>query len=110
MLLFLAVFLKTIPEAYPKITQSPHLSTPIVEPTTFKFNCDVNFDKSRTDVGFQIEWLFNGKPDSKVPKTQLAGTSRQASMDQTYLEGHLGETVRNREIGSNYFEQSLQKQ
>ena len=82
------------PDAYPKMTSSPALSTPIVKPTTFEFNCKVNFDPARTDVGFDVTWLFDGKPDPNVPKDHITGSARDSRIDQKYLVGHLGEAVR----------------
>lgn len=74
--------------------QSPHLSNPIASPYTFKFDCDINFDPNRRDVGFEVRWLFNGKPDPNVPNTVITdGTTRTASLDQAGLKGHLNQEV-----------------
>ena len=75
------------------MTQSPTLSNPIVKPSTFEFNCHVNYDPTNTNVGFDVQWLFDGKPDHNVPKIHITGAQRDAAIDQKYLVGHLGETV-----------------
>jgi hypothetical protein len=72
---------------------NPTLSNPIVKPDTFEFKCHVNFDASRSDVGFDVEWIFDNKTVASIPKTHLTGTSRDAVLDQKYLAGHMGETV-----------------
>lgn len=80
--------------AYPKMLNSPHLSDPIVQPDTFKFDCDIHFDTARRDTGFEVKWLFDGKPDANVPNVKITdGTTRQASLDQMALKGHLGQEV-----------------
>lgn len=78
---------------YPKMTNSPKLSNPIVKPDTFEFNCHVDFDPARSDVGFDVVWFFGNKSDPNVPVTHLTGMQRDASLDQKYLDGHLGESV-----------------
>ncbi|XP_053404327.1 uncharacterized protein LOC123554181 isoform X2 [Mercenaria mercenaria] len=70
--------------------QNPHLSNPVVKADTFEFACDINFDPSRTDVGFDVKWLFDGKEFTKIPMTHLSGSQRHALLDQKYLAGHLG--------------------
>lgn len=75
------------------MTQSPTLSNPIVKPDTFEFNCHINYDPSATDVGFDVTWLFDGKPDQAVPKGHITGATRDSSIDQKLLVGHLGEEV-----------------
>ena len=60
---------------------------------TFEFNCHVNFDPSRLDVGFDVTWLFDGKPDPNVPRGHVIGSDRNSDLDQKFLVGHLGETV-----------------
>lgn len=81
------------PDSYPKMTQSPTLSNPIVKPNTFEFNCHINFDPTKTDVGFDVQWLFDGKPDNNIPKDHISGAARDSTIDQKFLVGHLGETV-----------------
>lgn len=76
------------------MTQNPTLSNPIVKPHTFEFNCHVNFDPSRTDVGFDVTWLFDGKPDPTLTTGHITGATRDLSIDQKFLVGHLGEAVR----------------
>jgi len=72
--------------------QNPLLSNPIVSQTTFKFNCLINFDAARRDTGFDVRWLFDGKPDPNVPNSRITdGSSRGASLDQSLLKGHLGQ-------------------
>ena len=80
---------------YPKMLNSPTLSNPIVKPDTFEFKCHVNFDPSRADVGFDVQWIFDNKTDTNIPTSHLSGTQRDATLDQKYLAGHMGETVTN---------------
>ncbi|KAK3583345.1 hypothetical protein CHS0354_038958 [Potamilus streckersoni] len=80
-------------DAYPKLPQNPQISNPIVLTDTFEFQCKVPFDTSRTDVKFEVTWLFNSKPDPTVPLTILSGNDRLAHLDQHYLKGHLGESI-----------------
>ncbi|KAL4219743.1 hypothetical protein ACF0H5_020157 [Mactra antiquata] len=80
-------------ELYPLQLQSPHLSNPIVKTDTFEFHCDVNFNKSNTDIGFDVVWMFNNKTDTNVPGTTLTGSNRTAILDQKYLEHHMNEEV-----------------
>ena len=80
-------------DAYPKMTQSPTLSTPIVKPNTFEFNCHINFDPTRIDVGFDVTWLFDGHPDTNLAPSHITGPTRDVSLDQKYLMGHLGKEV-----------------
>ena len=75
------------------MTQSPSLSYPVVKPNTFEFNCHVNFNTTRTDVGFDIEWLFDGVPDRNISRRRISGAQRDSSIDQKYLVGHLGQAV-----------------
>ena len=78
---------------YPLMTQNPTLSLPIVKPFTFEFNCHVNFNSTRSDVGFDIEWLFDGIPDRNISTRHISGLQRDSSIDQKYLVGHLGQAV-----------------
>lgn len=80
-------------DMFPKMLSNPTLSNPIVKPDTFEFKCHVNFDASRSDVGFDVEWIFDNKTVASIPKTHLTGTSRDAVLDQKYLAGHMGETL-----------------
>ena len=75
------------------MTQSPTLSTPIVKPNTFEFNCHINFDPTRIDVGFDVTWLFDGHPDTNLAPSHITGPTRDVSLDQKYLMGHLGKEV-----------------
>lgn len=73
---------------------SPKLSDPILTQFSFKFDCNINFDPARRDTGFQVKWLFDGKPDPNVPNTVINnGVDRVASLDQAALKGHLGQEV-----------------
>ena len=76
------------------MTQSPSLSNPIVKSNTFEFNCHVNYDPTKKNVGFDVQWLFDGKPDPIVPKRHVTGAQRDVVIDQKFLVGHLGKTVR----------------
>ncbi|XP_053404692.1 von Willebrand factor D and EGF domain-containing protein-like [Mercenaria mercenaria] len=80
-------------DMFPKMLNNPSLSYPIVKPDTFEFKCHVNFDASRSDVGFDVQWYFDNKTDASVPDTHLSGTQRDAVLDQKYLAGHLGESL-----------------
>ena len=83
----------------------PHLSDPILtyvnsstgKPTSFEFQCQINFDPARTDVGFDVKFLFDGKWDMKVPTRSISGAQqRTVSLDQKYLIGHMGQNVSRR--------------
>lgn len=78
---------------FPKMMNNPQLSDPIVKPDTFQFKCHVNFDPTRTDVGFDVEWLFDNKTDTHVARTHVTGSARDVVIDQSALAGHMGETV-----------------
>ncbi|XP_053404804.1 uncharacterized protein LOC123555193 [Mercenaria mercenaria] len=80
-------------DMYPKMTQSPTLSNPIVKPDTFEFNCHINFDPSNSQVGFKVSWLFDNKTDPKVPVTEINGITRDVQLDQKYLHNNLGKTL-----------------
>lgn len=80
-------------DMFPKMTNSPQLSNPIVKPDTFEFKCHVDFDASRSDVGFDVMWYFDNKTDPAVPATHLTGLQRDAVLDQKYLDGHLGQSL-----------------
>ncbi|XP_053404691.1 von Willebrand factor D and EGF domain-containing protein-like [Mercenaria mercenaria] len=80
-------------DMYPKMLNSPQLSNPIVKTNTFEFKCHVDFDASRSDVGFDVMWVFDNKTDTSIPATHLTGTQRDAFLDQKYLANHLGESL-----------------
>jgi len=77
------------------MTLNPHLSDPILDTGSFHFTCDINFDATRRDTGFQVTWLFDGKPDRNVSSVKLTnGVDRSTDLDQMSLKGHLGQDVR----------------
>ncbi|WAR27901.1 VWDE-like protein [Mya arenaria] len=56
--------------------------------------CDINFDHARRDVGFDVKFLFDGKPDRNVPPVHITdGVTRHADLDQNLLKGHMGQNV-----------------
>ena len=81
-------------DKYPQLTKSPTLSDPIVKQHTFEFNCHIDYDPSKTDVGFPVSWLFDNKTDPIAPVTTINGTARDVTLDQKYLKFNLGKTVR----------------
>ncbi|XP_052219253.1 von Willebrand factor D and EGF domain-containing protein-like [Dreissena polymorpha] len=89
-------------DKYPLMLNGPHLSDPILtyvnsstgKPTSFEFQCQINFDPARNDVGFDVKFLFDGKWDMKVPTRSISGAQqRTVSLDQKYLIGHMGQNV-----------------
>ncbi|XP_045199354.2 von Willebrand factor D and EGF domain-containing protein-like [Mercenaria mercenaria] len=80
-------------DMFPLMTKSPTLSNPIVKSDTFEFSCHINFDPSRSDVGFYVSWLFDNKTDPNVPDTKITGLDRNVLLDQKYLKYHLGKTL-----------------
>jgi hypothetical protein len=69
------------------------LSRPILKTNTFVFACNINFDPSKTDVGFDVFWHFDDIGDKAIPSITLTESQRHAELDQRYLQGHLGKTV-----------------
>ncbi|WAR27902.1 VWDE-like protein [Mya arenaria] len=81
-------------DKFPQMLTSPHLSNPILTPGSFKFQCDINFDHARRDVGFDVQFLFDDKPDRNVPPVHITdGVTRHADLDQNLLKGHMGQNV-----------------
>lgn len=78
--------------AYPM--ESPCLSDPIIDPGSFHFRCDINFDPTRRDTGFEVIWMFDGHVVPTVPPVTLTdGIARWVDLDQRSLKGHLGKDV-----------------
>ncbi|WAR27900.1 VWDE-like protein [Mya arenaria] len=81
-------------DKFPQMLSSPHLSNPILTPGSFKFQCDINFDHARRDVGFDVQFLFDDKPDRNVPPVHITdGVTRHADLNQNLLKGHMGQNV-----------------
>lgn len=71
--------------------QPPHLSSPIVDGTDFKFSCLVPYPPSTTDAIFEVTWLSGGV---QLPvATTLSGTQREAILHGDDLEGHLNSNL-----------------
>jgi hypothetical protein len=78
-------------DLYPNMVLNPTLSNPILKPDTFEFDCHINFNESRTDVGFYVEWVFDNT--TVVSTARVQGSTRDVTLNQTFMKGQLGKTV-----------------
>ncbi|KAL3847177.1 hypothetical protein ACJMK2_018101, partial [Sinanodonta woodiana] len=81
-------------DGHPHLTDNPRLSKPIViNGGDFKFECHIPYDHAKRDALFDVQWLFDGKPDALIPIVQVPATVRIAHLNGDMLAGHMGTSV-----------------
>jgi len=81
------------------MTQFPVLDRPKVDVNNdVTFICNVKYPTGNPNVAFDVTWtvddqVLNDPITSKPITTKLTGDQREAVLDATYLQGHLGKTV-----------------